>query len=365
MRSFAAVTSQDPGIDPEGVYVVPLNLAGIDSPETYRLRMEEIRRSAGEIPGIQAVTYGLEAPFEFVGGDNCCMGSSWAPDDQPDATPLQVRSHAFGAGFLETYGTELVAGRVWTPAEVTQRPTPSIISEPLAIRAFGSAEAALEREMPIRGGLRIVGVAEQTLHYGLDQPHDYATYSPMELVTFPIGRAVLGLRAAPGMTGLGGAIREAIWAVEPNLPVPTVTTMEAWIDRSSSARRFRRAFFGAFGTVALLLAAAGLYGTLLYAVGQRRRELGIRLALGAGRKRVQREVLRRGVMLAAAGVAIGTVIVWITGRVLQSFLFGITPADPVALGGSAGVLLVTAVLAAWLPAWRAGRTDPLETLTAE
>ncbi len=365
IRSFAAVTSQDPGVDPRGVYVVPLNLAGIDSPETYRLRMDEIRRSASEVPGIEAVTYGLEAPFEFVGGDACCMSSSWVPEDQADATPLRVRSHSFGEDFLETYGTDLVAGRVWTQAEVTQHPLPSVISEALAIRAFGSAEAAIGREISIRGGLRIVGVAEQTLHYGLDQPHDYATYSPMELVTFPIGRAVLGLRAAQGAAGMGNAIRKAIWAVEPNLPVPTVTTMDAWIERSSSTRRFRRAFFGAFGTVALLLAAAGLYGTLLYAVGQRRRELGIRLALGAGRRRVQREVLQRGVVLAAAGVAIGTVIVWFTGRLLQSFLFGITPADPVALGGSAGILLLTAVVAAWLPAWRAGRTDPLETLNAE
>jgi predicted permease len=365
MRSFAAVTAQDTGLDAEGVYMVPLNLSGIESAEDYRLRMEEIVRSVRDVAGVQSATYGIEAPFEFVGGDRCCMSSSWSADGDADGTTVSVLSHVYGSDFLETFGTELVAGRSWTPGEVGAAPVPSVISEGLAIRAFGSAEAAVGRELDLRGGLRVVGVVEPTLHYGLDQAHDLATYSPMEMLGFPIGRATVAVRTQGGDGALGGSIREAIWAVEGDLPVPTVTALSTWIDRSTSARRLGGTLFGAFGTIALVLAAAGLYGTLVYAVGQRRRELGIRIALGAGRQRVQGEVLRRGVGLAIVGVIIGGAVAWFTTRLLESFLFGVAPGDPVAFAGSAALLLAAAVVAAWVPAWRAGRTDPLETLKAE
>ncbi|NNF13757.1 MAG: FtsX-like permease family protein, partial [Gemmatimonadetes bacterium] len=149
------------------------------------------------------------------------------------------------------------------------------------------------------------------------------------------------------------------------LPVPQVVPMEEWISESSATRRFGSLLFGAFGVVALLLAAAGLYGTLLYTVGQRKQELGIRLALGAGRGRIQNDVIRKGVIHAAVGVTLGGLIaVWV-GRLLEVFLFGISTTDPVALGSAAAVLFLTAVLASWFPAYRAGRTDPLETLKAE
>ena len=149
------------------------------------------------------------------------------------------------------------------------------------------------------------------------------------------------------------------------MPVPQITSMDELISGSSATRRFGSALFGVFGVVALMLAAAGLYGTLLYAVGQRRQELGIRLALGAGRARIQNEVIRKGVTHAAAGVVGGAVAAYFVGRLLEQWLYGVTPADPVALLSAGLVLFTTAVAASWLPAYRAGRTDPLETLKAE
>lgn len=366
MRSFVSVSSVDPGLVVEDVWMVPLNLANVATPEDYRSRMEPIRDALLSIPGVTIASYGIEAPFEHVGGDICCWSNRAAPPEEPETTPVRLHLHPVSEGFFQTFRTEIVAGEVWARASATAAPTPAVVSEALAVRFFGSSEAAIGRELPeVVDGIVITGVAEQTRHYGLDQSHDYAIYVPMEVLPFPIPRATFGVRAPETSSDFARRVREAIWSQEPDLPVPSVATLDEWVSRSSATRRFGSFLFGAFGVVALLLAAAGLYGTLLYTVGQRRQELGIRLALGAGRGRIQNEVILRGVVHAALGVFAGAIIAVNVGRLLESWLFGITATDPVALTSAALVLFATAVAASWFPAYRAGRTDPLETLKAE
>jgi ABC-type antimicrobial peptide transport system permease subunit len=138
--------------------------------------------------------------------------------------------------------------------------------------------------------------------------------------------------------------------------------MAAWADMATARNRFDAALFAAFGAVALLLAAGGLYATMLYAVGARRRELGIRLALGARPARIKASVLGRGLGLAAAGALIGTAGAWASGRLLAARLFEVEPGDPSTFAVAIALLLATAALATWLPARRAADTDPLETL---
>jgi len=365
VRSFASVTSIDPGIEAEGVWVVPLNVANVDSPEEYRERMEPVRRALENLPGVQSATYSLEAPFQFVGGNRCCWGNRAAPPGETEDNSVMLHMHPVATDYFETFGTEILAGELWTRATATGAPRPVVVSEPLAIRFWGSAEAALGREMDNGGGSIVVGVAEATRHYGLDQDHDYALYLPMDALPFEIPLATFALRTTEAGTGLSRQIREAIWSEESTLPVPEVASLESWVADSSATRRFGSFLFGAFGLVALLLAAAGLYGTLLYTVGQRRRELGIRLALGAGRGRVQWDVIRRGVIQAAVGVIVGAGIALWVGGVLEAFLYGVSATDPVAVASASGILFLTAVAASWLPAYRAGRTDPLETLKTE
>jgi len=269
-------------------------------------------------------------------------------------------------GFFATYGTEVLAGEPWTRASATASPTPVVISEAMAIRFFGSVEAAVGRELPeLHGGVVVAGVAEATRHYGLDQEHDYALYVPIETLPFESNFATFALRLGNVPADLAGAIRRAVWSVEGDLAVKEVASLEAWVDDSSAARRFGSLLVGAFGVVALLLAAAGLYGTLLYAVGQRRQELGIRLALGAGRGRIQYDVMRRGAVHALLGVGAGVLATLWAGRLLEAWLFGVSGTDALTLAGAAAVLFATAVVASWFPAYRAARTDPLETLKAE
>lgn len=365
MRSFASVTSIDPGIEAEGVWVAPVNVANVDSPEEYRERMEPVRQALESIPGVQSATYSLEVPFQHVGGNRCCWGNRATPPGETEDNSVRLHMHPVTPSYFETFGTELVAGEVWTRATATASPRPVVISETLAIRFWGSAEASIGRELENGGGSIVVGVVEATRHYGLDQEHDYALYLPMEALPFEAPMATFAVRTAEAGPGLARQIREAIWSEESNLPVPEVASLESWVTDSSATRRFGSFLFAAFGVVALLLAAAGLYGTLLYTVGQRKQELGIRLALGAGRGRIQSDVIRKGVIQAGVGVVVGAGIALWVGGLLEAFLFGISTTDPVALGSAAGVLFVTAVAASWFPAYRAGRTDPLETLKAE
>ena len=165
--------------------------------------------------------------------------------------------------------------------------------------------------------------------------------------------------------GVARSLRDAVWRAAPNLPVPIVRPMSEWMRQGSAGRRFDAVLFGTFGAVALLLAAGGLYGTLLYVTRQRHRELAIRLALGASRGTIERWVLRGGLVLAVVGVVVGLGGSWVVTRFLESRLFGVDRGDPWALVGAATLLLATAVVASWLPARRAGRTDPLEMLKAE
>lgn len=364
MRSFLTVSARDPGVQADNLYVLPLGPRNVDTPDAYRSRMDAVQVALEGVPGVRSVAYGIEAPFEFTGGDSCCWSSRVTPEGE-EAVPLRVAMHPVTAGYFTTYGTEIVGGRGWEETDADGASRPLVVSEAYAVRLFGSIDAAVGQlvDEPVEG--RIVGVAAPTLHYGLDQPHDYAVYLPIQALPFPMDRASVGIRLDQRFSGLGQAVRDAVWSVEPDLPVPTLASMEEWIARSSAARRFASMLLSAFGVVALILAAAGLYGTLLYAVGQKRKELGIRMALGANRRSIESRVVQRGFVLAVIGSAAGGVIAWWLGRMLESFLFGVSATDPLALAGSALALLSTAVLASWLPARRAGRVDPLETLRAE
>jgi hypothetical protein len=266
---------------------------------------------------------------------------------------------------------DLLAGRGWTKSEGGADPIPVVVNEPLAVEAFGSTGGAVGRAARIGGldvPLQVMGVAADTRHYGLEYEHGAALYLPLERIPFPrpLPLAHMAVRMAPGAGGdAAGALRRAVWAVAPSLPVPVVRPMEEWIDRATAQRRFQSSLFGTFAGIGLLLAAGGLYGTLLFMAGQRRREMGIRLALGATRRRIEGRLLRSGLLVTLAGVLVGLVGAWFSGRLLESQVWGVEPGDPLTLALASGLLLVTAGLASWIPARRAGRTDPVETLRVE
>jgi putative ABC transport system permease protein len=369
LRSFLTVTSQDAGIDPDGVWVIPLNLSGNETPEQARRRMDAMLAAIETVPGVSSATYGIEMPFENVGGSTCCWSGRTSPDEIVDQRRDGVLTfyHAVTSDFFETLGTGLVSGSGWSAGDPVSEPFPAVLTESLAIQHFGSARSAVGRELRRgRDGLvRVVGVAEPTLHYGLDQELHDGMYLPVQALS----SSVFSFTFAVRLSGDGGspvaALRRAIWSADPDQPVPSVEPLEAWIDASTGVRRLSSALSSAFGVVALILAAGGLYGTLLYAASQRRRELGIRIALGAGRRQIQSDVVAGGVGLAVLGLLFGIPAAIYLGRLLEDFLWNVAPTDVSTLVTAATVLLAAAALASWLPAYRASRTDPLEVLRAD
>jgi hypothetical protein len=208
----------------------------------------------------------------------------------------------------------------------------------------------------------VVGVLADDRHYGPDQEHGSAIYIPMQSVPWAPEDVHFAIRMDGVAADVPRRLREAVWSVEPEIPVPLVRSMEEWASAATARTRFESLLFSAFGVVALLLAAGGLYGTLLFAVGTERRELGIRLALGARRGSVEARVLGRALRTTALGLTVGGLGVWASGRLLESRLFGIQAADPATFLGAVGLLLITAAIASWLPARRAGAVDPREML---
>ncbi|MEJ2218101.1 MAG: ABC transporter permease [Gemmatimonadota bacterium] len=365
--SFLAVQAQDPGFDVAGVWTVPLRLTDPGTPGKYIQDMDGILREVRRVPGVASAAFGITAPLEYVGGHRCCWATHVKEPGREDDPDLLSFIHPVSLEYFRTLGLQVVAGRKWNRSEEHADPVPVVVNETLARSLAGDAAAAVGRTATL-GDLHIlvVGVARNSHHYGLDEEIRSQLYLPVARLPFAMDRGDIIVRAAAGAgRSVPAALRRAVWAAQPDVPVPTVRSMQSWLDRSTAGRRFDSVIFGVFAAVALLLAAGGLYGTLLYMAGQRRRELGIRLALGASRARIEGAVLRGGVALGVAGIALGLLGAWFSNRLLQSRVWGVGRADPVALGGAAAVLLLTAVVASWLPARRAGRVDPLETLRAE
>jgi len=281
----------------------------------------------------------------------------------------RIMLHPVSHSYFETLTLTMVAGSPWSESESTQEPWPGVLNEGFAVELFGSAERAVNQLIGVGAAgtpMRITGVAADVHHYGLDQDPPTSIYLPIEQLPFQIPMAHMAVRLrGDAPAGIAQTLREAVWQASPTLPVPTVRSMDEWFERSSASRRFDSVLFGSFGVMALLLAAAGLYGTLLYTVGQQRRELGIRMALGAGRAEVERKVVAQGLALAATGSMVGLAGSWGVARFLESRLFNMEAMDPATLAAAVGVLLLAAALASWLPARRAGRTDPIQTLKAE
>lgn len=368
LKSFAQVQAHDPGFDPEGVWTVPLSPTGMETPADYLSAMNGVLASLQSLPGVEAASYGLTQPFEFNGSSRCCWSNGGVEIDGEVRQGLRIALQPVSSGYFETLRLPLVAGSVWTSTSEGEQPIPAVVSERLAIDVFGSADEAMGKVLGASGPrqLRVVGVAADNKHYGLDQEDPTSAYVPISVLPFVIPMAHMAVRIrGEAPAGLARTLREAIWREAPDMPIPTVRSMDDWIAGSMSGRRFDSAVVGAFGFAGLLLAAAGLYGTLLYNVRQQRRELAIRLALGAERSRVERSVVARGIQLALAGSLMGLVASWWVGGLLESRLYNVEASDPLALGGAAAVLLLVSVIASWLPARRAGRTDPIQILQAE
>jgi putative ABC transport system permease protein len=364
LRSFLVVQGVDPGFDADRVLSVQVDLdpKRYESPAEQGVYFFEAVRRASAVPGVEAATFASSVPLAgFTMIRRGVQAEDRPPlpfEEQPDIGIILA-----GPDYFRTLGIRIVRGRAFTEADRDGTVPVAIVSQTLARRLWGDDDPIGKRILG-RKTLTVVGVAEDVKHEGVvSSSQRVALYQPFLQENASFG--VIAVRSPGDPAALTTAVQRAIQSVDPGAPLSDVATLRERLRRSVADRRFQLTLFGGFALLALGLAAIGLYGVLAYTVGERTHEIGIRMALGAARGTVQTLVLRRGLLLAAAGVALGLLLSLPAGRLVRSSLFGIAPADPITYLLIPAVLLLVAALATWLPARRATRVDPVIALRNE
>jgi predicted permease len=296
------------------------------------------------------------------------------PGPEGQIPPLR-RYKWIGPGYFATMGNPVVAGRDFTAQDLQNRTPVVIVNAALAREVWGSPASALGkriRNSPKNQWREIVGVVGDEHDDGVARPVTTIAYWPAVMddywdqplyVQRYLSYAIRSPRVRTG--DFLREVQQAVWAVNPNLALARVTTLQALYDDSMAETQFALVILGIAAGVTLLIGLVGLYGVVAYTVAQRRREVGIRIALGAGVDTVQRMFVRHGLRLVAVGLVAGTAIAAGVTRAMAALLFGVSPVDPVTYAAVALVLGSVALVAAWLPARQAARVDPAIALRAE
>jgi predicted permease len=298
-------------------------------------------------------------------------GSIWSEPAVPAGQPVPERDNAFfvGAGsrFFETMQIQLLAGREFRDQDGAYRPAVTIVNQRFAERFFpGQTAVGQNLSATVRGqrrDLEIVGLVANTNAAGLRAaapPTVYVAYTQLS-GDFP---TTMEIRAGAPIGQVMSAVRQVLQPKLPTAPIE-VRSLSTQVDATIVQERMMATIAGGFGLLALAVACIGLYGLLAYTVARRTKEIGIRIALGAQRSRVIGLVLGRAARLVIIGVAIGLPAAWALSRLVGSMLFGLKPGDPATIVGAVVLLAVVAHIAAYVPAWRAARVDPLAALRHE
>ncbi|UCC73878.1 MAG: ABC transporter permease, partial [Gemmatimonadota bacterium] len=339
---------------------------------------ERIAHRLAEIPGVQSVALGTAIPMDGNGNVNPLYVAGF--DYTGDQTPSIRRHKWIGGGYLETLEIPLLLGRTLTWQDVRQRAPAVLVSESLAREYWGSAQAALGQRVSVRSEpprwYEVVGVVADVREDGLGQDPPLMVYWPQVTLAFWEGDPPDQVRTWRGMgyairsdrigtVGFLDEVRAAVWEINPNLPVRGLQSLEDLMGQSIARTSFTLALLGVAAGVALLLGVIGVYGVISYAVSQRSREMGLRMAMGAQAGQVKRMVVRQGLILAAVGVAIGLALALGLTRLMVGLLFGVSPVDPLTFLAVAAALIGVALVASYLPARRAAGLDPMDVLRAE
>ncbi len=364
VRSLYGVLSVERGFDTRDVLTMQIGLARKDYDDAARQRAfyADLLARVSTLPGVEAAAIASHPPLggSNTNGDVKIEGYVPAPGE---ATLSDLRR--ISPDYFRALRIPLRRGRWFTEHDAADAPPVVIINQAFADRYFHGVDPIGRRVDSQWGGegwQEVVGVVGNVRHDALDLPINPEIY--MAFAQRPMTGMALVLRAGDPV-GIATAVRDQVRAIDPNLPVYAARTMDDLLASSVGARRFTATLLGVFAGLALFLAAVGLYGVLATWVSQRRREIGIRLALGARDDDVLRLVVGRGLLLTSIGIGLGLAGGLVAGRMISGLLFGVTAHDPVVLAGLP--LLVTAVTlaACWVPARRAARVDPMLALRCD
>ncbi len=338
-----------------------------DDAATWRF-FDEVLTAVRALPGVTSAALTSQLPLSDD-YDGYGIHSEKHPNPNPADDPSAFR-YGVSAGYLETMQVPLVRGRLLTSQDGVEQPEVVVINESFAKRFWRGEDPIGQRIRmgdPSEGPWRtIVGVVGDVKQVSLAMEQSDAVYHPEVQSPYGAdGAMTLVVRGAGDVTALVPAIRRAIAAVDPDQPVVRVATMTELLRASAAQRRFALVLFEGFALVALVLAAAGIYGVLNGMVVARLREIGVRTALGATRRNIIQLVVGAGARLTLAGLAIGLLASLLLTRVIRGLLFGVSPSDPATYLGVGVVLMVVAGAACWIPARRAVGVDLVSTLRAE
>jgi predicted permease len=366
-RSLYNLRSLDPGFNVDQLLSFSLDpsLSGYD-----RTRVRALFRSAQErlaaLPGVRSVSMSSIAPLSGNGWQATMRVDGYTAKTDEN---MNISINSVGPGFFATLGIPLIAGREFTDRDVEGAPQVAVINEAMARYYWGNERNAIGKRVGYgrdREGfpLEVVGVVKDSKDTSLRAEIPRFVYSSYQQEP-DLTDMTFFVRTQADATGATAAVRDAIRGLDPALPIYGVKTMEAQASESLFVERMVAGLSAAFGALATLLAAIGLYGVMSYAVARRTREIGIRMALGAERRTVLWLVLREVAVLSAVGIAGGLAISIYATRFVKAQLFGLSPTDPATLAIATLTIAVVAFLAGYVPARRATTVDPMLALRTE
>ena len=369
IRAFMQLQRADPGFSSDGIVTLRLSLAGqrFRTREALNAFSTEFRSRLAALPGVTGVGAISHIPYDDLPN----WGTPYLRDGDTDLDNAGTAdTRAITPGFFEAVDAKLIEGRFFTEADDAKSLPVTIVDERLAERMW-PGESALGKRLicdPFTTGKPQVAVTVVGVVHHLR--HRRPTENVREQLYFPLTQAPRNpmayvVRSAADATALTPQIRQTLAALDLRAPIYDVRPLTSYVGSARAARRFTMILATAFAAAALILAGIGVYGVTAYAVTLRRREFGVRLALGASTNQVVQLVMREGVRLAIVGLLLGLVGAAFAATLLRTQLYGVTPADPISYLIAVPTLAAAVVLAAWLPARRATRVNPLESLRSE
>jgi predicted permease len=374
IRTLGALADVDLGFNPDRVLTMRVTIPGSKYPTNENVGnfFDELQQRVNALPGVQAAGIVRALPLATTVGDYFIDVDGYAESPGREAKgDLQVVSH----GAFDAMGTRLVRGRWFTPADTMASVPVAVVNETMARTYWTDPSMAIGGRIRLgsaaaRPWATVVGIVADEHHDGVTgiiKEKFFVPHIQWPVLTNggdPIRSVFIVVRTAGDPLSVAGAVRSEIRQMNPSVPIANVRSMDDVVNAALATPRLTGFVLSAFAAIALALAAVGIYGVVAYLVSQRTQEIGIRLAIGADRSQVLLMVLRQGLSLAVVGIVVGLIGAFAVTRLMQSLLYQVRPHDPITFIAVTAALLLVALMASLLPAWRAIRVSPTIALRA-
>jgi macrolide transport system ATP-binding/permease protein len=362
LQSLLRVRTASPGFNTRSVQNTTIDLVSAGyTPARAQIFQDALLERVRALPGVESAAFAKMTPLSYVSSATAPIvvdGYQPPPEESP-----AVEYNEVGDSYFVTMGIPLVAGREFTRADDEKAALVAVINETMAQR-YWQGRDPLGQRIQLKGRwMQVVGIAKDSKYSSIRENPTPFLFVPLRQNS--LRGSVLNIRTPLAPQSTATALARDVHALDSNLAPYEVITMQEQLDRSTSAQMVAVTLVGILGALALVLAAIGLYGVMSYSVSQRARELGLRMALGAGASDLLRLILSRGLTLTGAGLLLGAATALLLTRLLGNLLYKVSPRDPIVFGCTSAVMALVCVAACLIPAWRAARTDPMRALRAQ